>query len=334
MNIGDRVRLLKGTEEGLITRFLDERTVEVTIDDFPIPVLRAEVVVVAGEEARAFGNAPSRPRPAPERMRPAAPTPVRTTGIFLAFVPLNDRQLTLHLVNDTDLTLLFTYGHQTGQQYAGVVGGQLAPHRAQVVEQLATADFDRWPAFVLQAIGHQPGPDALRAPLVRRYQFRGATFFKQLRPAPVLNQQAYLFQADDDRAGAPPPPATDATARPATVDPQQLRERWEAQRHNPPRTPVARPAQVVDLHIERLTARHAQLSSAEKLTLQLEVFTRALDQAVSAGLDEVTFIHGVGGGTLRQRIQKQLGQEPHVAWFEDAQKEKFGYGATKAKIKS
>ncbi|MGB3619406.1 MAG: hypothetical protein WBA12_14915, partial [Catalinimonas sp.] len=110
MNIGDRVRLLKGTEEGILTRFLDERTVEVTVDDFPIPVLRNEVVVVAGEEQRAFGPRRVEPpaRKLTTKVAPRPAVPLREVGVYLAFVPLNDRQLTLHLVNDTDLELLYT----------------------------------------------------------------------------------------------------------------------------------------------------------------------------------------------------------------------------------
>ena len=51
MNIGDRVRLLTGREEGIITRLLNDELVEVAIDnDFTIPVLRREIVVVAAEE--------------------------------------------------------------------------------------------------------------------------------------------------------------------------------------------------------------------------------------------------------------------------------------------
>ncbi|WP_223284595.1 hypothetical protein [Hymenobacter qilianensis] len=57
MNVGDRVRLLTGREEGIVTRLLDNDLVEVAIDnDFTIPVLRREVVVVAAEEHKAFGQ--------------------------------------------------------------------------------------------------------------------------------------------------------------------------------------------------------------------------------------------------------------------------------------
>jgi dsDNA-specific endonuclease/ATPase MutS2 len=50
-------------------------------------------------------------------------------------------------------------------------------------------------------------------------------------------------------------------------------------------------------------------------------------------MDEIIFIHGVGNGTLRNELHKRLSGHKNVKYYEDAQKEKFGYGATKVKIK-
>jgi dsDNA-specific endonuclease/ATPase MutS2 len=69
------------------------------------------------------------------------------------------------------------------------------------------------------------------------------------------------------------------------------------------------------------------------LEIQLAEFEKRLDAAILASADEVTFIHGVGNGTLRHEIQKRLGKHPHVQFFQDAKKERFGYGATSATLK-
>ncbi len=51
MHIGDKVRLLHDKEEGIIRRILDNRLVEVEIDDgFIIPVLKKELVTIASHE--------------------------------------------------------------------------------------------------------------------------------------------------------------------------------------------------------------------------------------------------------------------------------------------
>jgi hypothetical protein len=67
MNIGDRVRLLRGREEGIIVGFGSNNLVEVEIEDgFRIPALRSEVVVVAAEEAQRF----RREEPDPRKIEP------------------------------------------------------------------------------------------------------------------------------------------------------------------------------------------------------------------------------------------------------------------------
>jgi dsDNA-specific endonuclease/ATPase MutS2 len=71
------------------------------------------------------------------------------------------------------------------------------------------------------------------------------------------------------------------------------------------------------------------MSSGEILEQQLFVFNKALDNAIVHGLKEVTFIHGVGQGTLKNRILEEVRSRKEIKYWQDAQKSKFGYGATK-----
>ena len=61
------------------------------------------------------------------------------------------------------------------------------------------------------------------------------------------------------------------------------------------------------------------------LNIQLSEFNTCLESAVISGAEQITFIHGVGNGILRNKIHKILSQYPHIKYFEDAKKEKFGY---------
>ena len=55
MRIGDRVRLLRGTEEGIIVNIKGDKIVEVEIEDgFIIPAMKNEVVVIDKKEAEEF----------------------------------------------------------------------------------------------------------------------------------------------------------------------------------------------------------------------------------------------------------------------------------------
>ena len=62
----------------------------------------------------------------------------------------------------------------------------------------------------------------------------------------------------------------------------------------------------------------------------MALFEKELDSAIMNNCSEITFIHGVGSGKLKYEISKILSKHPHVKYYQDADKQKFGYGATKA----
>src|SRR5690606_21026836 len=99
-------------------------------------------------------------------------------------------------------------------------------------------------------------------------------------------------------------------------------------------TPVktVKPARSIDLHIELLHPDPAKLSNSEKMRIQLETFESNLNQAIASGMDEITFIHGLGNGTLKKEIHKRLSQLGNIKYFQDTQKDQWGYGATLVRI--
>lgn len=327
MNIGDRVRLLHHKEEGVITKILDNQTVEVAIDgDFRIPVLRREVSLISQSEAIAFGKKP-------EETKNAVPTqPVYATqGIFLAFEAFNDRELLLHVINNTDFDLLLTFGHEQSGIYKGVFTGVLRQRSSvKMPDVMLVKDFDRWPIMVFQFMYHREGVHTFQPPLLRRMRFKAATFFRNKENAPILGKHAHLFQVDrDDVSNAP------ATSAPISVDAKSLKENILNPKDKS-KTIISPPQTEIDLHVEKLvtdTLRRARMDAAEILACQLKAFEAAIDNAVANGVTEVTLIHGVGSGTLRDEIHKRLGKNMFVEYYKDARKEKFGYGATTVKLK-
>jgi dsDNA-specific endonuclease/ATPase MutS2 len=115
------------------------------------------------------------------------------------------------------------------------------------------------------------------------------------------------------------------------IDAQQLKESFYKSAEE--KIAVTKPAREIDLHIEKLRDDHEFLNSAEMLKIQLEYFNKALDSAIVHQLPDIVFIHGAGNGTLRHEIQKVLSKHNKVQTFMDANKEKFGYGATRVMLK-
>ncbi|MVN78732.1 DUF2027 domain-containing protein [Hymenobacter sp. HMF4947] len=395
MNVGDRVRLLTGTEEGIITRVLDSELVEVAIDnDFTIPVLLRELVPVAAEEGQAFRRAapePSRPATGSKKnkpqggqskaARPVAPTPAgrpqpagpsaamppkpaaatppppAAKGLYLALVHQAPELLALHLLNNTEVEVVFTYGEERQGKYRALAADKLKAKAASAaLAHLHLKDFEQWPAVVFQLLNFKLNGDAAYDLLTKRQSFKATTFYTSRRPAPVIGKEAYLFQLDEKPAPALNPEklaaaeaAIEAAATPPPVlDSKQANVLQQALGGDKPLTvPAAiaptppKPAEALvapphefDLHIEALRPEGAEgLSNTAMLRQQLDAFEDALSRALATNMHEIIFIHGAGNGTLRKEIHRQLSRNKDIKFFEDAQKEKFGYGATLVRLK-
>ena len=345
MNIGDKVRLLRAKEQGVVSRFLPGDMIEIEIEDgFRIPVMRSELVAVSPLEAerllKTSTYTPQKPTAQP------APAILAHQGIYLAFVPVNDREYTLHLINNTDWEFAYALGEESagptgGAQFRGLHSGLLKPRSQQKMNDLyAHADFENWPTFVVQGLWFRAGKSSLRPPLVKRFKARASTFFKNKVTVPVLNQPGFQTQLDADTPDnlAPSAPSSnragrEAPPKPQTIRPDELKAAMFEPKSAGTGVSVERPSAVVDLHVEALRPDAQNAKPADLLKLQLDTFDKTLENAIASGMSDITFIHGVGSGALRTELHRRLGQHPNVRFFEDAQKQKFGYGATKVTIK-
>lgn len=70
------------------------------------------------------------------------------------------------------------------------------------------------------------------------------------------------------------------------------------------------------------------LKSNEILDYQLNEFEKAYDNALLTNSEILKIIHGIGAGILRNEIHKRLSMKKEVKFFEDADKERFGFGST------
>ncbi|MCC9167233.1 Smr/MutS family protein [Pontibacter harenae] len=317
MNVGDRVRLMSGREEGIVTRILENNIVEVAIDnDFTIPVARREVVVIDAQEAKFMNNEPVATQ-APRKKEPTAPV-LSAKGIYLALVHQSDELLAVTVINNTDYDVLFTSGEERANGYRGLQNDKLAPKATRVITHYHMKDFEKWPSLVIQFLQHRNGAPSLFEPVTKKVQFKAASFYKSRKTVPVLNKEGYVFQID---------------TKPTTVNTDKIIEQLSEAVAQQETFRLQAPEHEVDLHIEKLTEDHSGMSNSAMLKLQLERFQDSLDRAMATNMHEIVFIHGAGNGVLRKEIQKLLSRTPGIKYFEDAKKEKFGYGATLVKLK-
>jgi hypothetical protein len=314
MKIGTKVRFIHTKGEGIIKKILDSGTVEVEIEDgFIIPVLKKEIVVVAQEEAARF----SAPVTNDENVfYPEVKD--KSNGVYLAFAAFNDKIYSLNIINNTSFSVLFTLGEKSDISFSGAGSGVLHPFSLEKIKEFKIADFDNWPEFFVQLLFHKNGPSEFFVPIDKKIKFKASTFYKSKKQAPLIGKEAFLYQLDKD-------------VKP--FNNEEVKQQFFSGGIIAAPPEIARPMQEVDLHIEKINAGYKTLQSGEILKFQLSYFEKQLDNAIASGMDQIIFIHGTGNGILKANIHKKLSTNQFIAYFEDARKEKFGYGATLVKIK-
>jgi hypothetical protein len=315
MNIGDRVRVLHGKEEGVIRKISAGGRIEVEIEDgFVIPVLKSEVVLVAEAEKNHFGETQ---HSSSEFETPLPISAPKDQGLYLAFLPINDQNLSLYLINDSRQAYLAHASEVYGTNHRTLYAGTLGAGEAKKIDDRLLQELDEWPAFLLRFIAIQPKLEKAIPAFERQFKLKATQFFKHLSKAPLLGKNTYLF-------------ALAQTTK--ELDIRGLNAELNQLSSAPQPTKVQAPPSSIDLHIEAIHPKPDSLSNSEKLRIQLEVFEKNLNQAIAAGMDQITFIHGIGNGVLRKEIHKRLSQIGNISYFQDTQKDQWGYGATLVKI--
>ena len=313
MNIGDKVRLLHGNEEGVITKISGSK-VEIEIEDgFKIPALKNEVVVISASERILFGEKEAEIPVISEKQQAVSS---KDSGVFLSYIPLNDQAHAVYISNNSSKNYLVVVSEVFGSNSQTIVADTLLPSKSHKITEKIIRDFEEWPHLMVQLITINKKIEKTEPIVSKTYKFKASAFFKSKGVAPVLNKTGYVFNVTEQ-------------AKPLDIQSLNL----ELQTLQPKAAPsFPRPPKEVDLHIEKLTKDYDLMSNSEMLKLQLEVFEKNLNYAIAGGMDEISFIHGIGNGVLRKEIHRYLSQLPNIKYFKDTQKSPFGYGATLVRI--
>lgn len=315
MNIGDKVRLLRSNEEGRIVGFKEKNLVEIEIEDgFVIPALKDDVVVVSREESEYFGG--TKPEGAPVSA-PVQKDKNALQGIFLGFIPVNENDMSLYIFNFTEKDVVFNVSERYGGNSKSYAHGTAVAGNNSFITYLKLNNFEKWPEMLVQVIFINSRLEEQTPAIESIIRIKAKSFFHAKRTIPKINKEGYLIEVK----GRPQPP----------VNTQELKTHIEERQGS---APVAAKNQkkgehlTVDLHVEKLTDLPGALNPEEIVEFQLKTFEKELDNAIASGAESIKFIHGIGNGILRLRIHKFLSKSAHIRYFEDADKGRFGYGAT------
>lgn len=316
MNIGDRVRLLHGNEEGVITKVSPGGRVEIEIEDgFRIPAMKNEVVVISSIEKQYFGEEKEGVKDSFRAVSSEAKGG-DNKAVFIAYIPLNDKDHSIYLCNNSDRDYIAMVSEVYGENSQTILAERLNTKTSKKIGEKSIHNFEEWPVTLLQFFPIHRKIEKTEKSFERKLKFKASVFFKSKGIAPILEKNGYIFKLSENIRD---------------IDIKQLNEELNAGKSlSIPE--FERPPKEIDLHIEKLTKDYPFMSNSEMLKMQMETFEKNLNYAIASGMDEITFIHGIGNGVLKKEIHKYLSHLGNIKYFQDTQKSRFGYGATLVRI--
>ncbi|MEM6348132.1 MAG: Smr/MutS family protein [Bacteroidota bacterium] len=319
--IGQRVRLLHASGEGVIVNLIDKKTVEVDMgDDFPVDVSVDEIIPI--DRAEAFYLGDEEKTPEPEKKTNSLKT-TGTLGISLIELSLvvykyEDEDLyEVLLINPEPVTMAFTCYGRTKNAYQGLETGLLETGEYAKIASFSRNELDKHKSFYVQTLSFRPGKGHPHAPFVQELPWNRSHLQKPSRYLSAINQSGWVFNLRQDVLKR---------------DVQQIPES-EFIRIKEIEAPTPRLDVEVDLHIEALVSKPHQLAPSEMLSIQQKRIEKALNDAVIERHASLVLIHGVGEGKLRKVVQAAVKEAPHVLSYAPADPKRYGNGATKVIFK-
>ncbi len=327
-SLGDAVFLKPTAAEGIITDFISKTIYEVEVEGTRFPVFADEL---EHPYLRRFTAARPVQKPPAEAPIPATETRkiVRAPqGCSLAFLPewktvLGQDELELvkiHLLNETPDSLRFHYELRTaGRLEIFSLTGTIPPFGNVFLhhipwEQMAAQPRFHWelqPTFQGRTGPSQSGTVHLRPrQLIQRLQHldeTGAPLFSELLV------DGFLTVAEPLKL-----PTHFVLSGASLIMPQ-------------PAAPTVAP--YLDLHANVLIGDTGGMQPSEIFRIQLDAVQDYLQMALSHGLYEVLIVHGVGTGSLRRAVQELAGSNRGVKKLIEEWHPRWGFGATKVKLK-
>lgn len=336
LNKGDKVRFLNEKGEGIISR-VDKKYAHVLVTEgFEIPVLPSEIVVV--EKAGAV----TKTIPAhnssfqvnynyAEREDDDFTTGEEhekakeglTSELFLAFVKQESR-IELYLINTGDYYVYYHVAAVHTQGMSFVDAGKLEPGMQALLDEKEQGRAEEWGDLRVNGMEFHPLQNEVipvvekkihvGSRLILNDVFKSSDFFDE--PAVVLNLH------DKNPQIAIPKIETGNLLAEKEAEDEDKSQRFKKR---PEKETVE-----VDLHIEKLIDNFKGMSNHEMLTFQMNHFRKELENALKNKdrISRIVFIHGIGNGTLKLQLRKQLDDMYSFLYYQDASFAEYGFGAT------
>lgn len=322
--IGEKVRYLDEVGEATIVHVIDAKTAIVE-DEYglkhPYPLSK----LVPAER----DHVPAQPQPQfkqPERPKPKpAPKPASTAALLpelaLVFASTNSSKpesgdLDLLMINGSGHHLLVNVAAKEGDEWFSLFHGMILPKTDQSIQSLRRQDIGTVSNLKVDIIFFGTTGYVAREPISCLTKVKVTRFVK---PGNYLiyegiENPSICFPIENEKAVAVP------------SFPKIPQSGKQVQK---PSLPTIE--EEVDLHLEAiLGSEPIGMPDHEKFLTQMRHFERKLNHALTHSYVQITFIHGVGSGKLKEAIRQELAE--YGLGFEEGPFHRYGVGATVVRL--
>jgi hypothetical protein len=328
-SIGDIVLLKRTGEEGRVVDFVNKEMIEVEVGGTHFPVFLDEV---DHPYLKWFTDKKKAAPPAPRRnVEDLLPEPKArnighdvASGFHLSFLPVfrfdefEDvvDKLKAYFINQTPYQLFLQYEclNQSGTLFTHKT--ELQPFSHFYLHDIPFMEMHDQPRF--SYIIEEKQAKEQQARLSDTLRIRPKKLFEYISRIQRENHPMFHIRLAED---FPLPPDPFGSQKAVTESIGSIVTALKTERKEKPRPEI-------DLHIEELVANTKGLSNFEMLTIQMEAFEDALNEAIRNHQQSLVVIHGVGKGRLKEEIHNMLRDIPEVEFFQHDWSPRYGYGAT------
>jgi len=249
--------------------------------------------------------------------------------ILLGFVPESpgpvfSSVLSCYLINDSAYMAYYRLGTRQGGAFFHLASGMLEPETKTYITGFDQTSVSKISDIHVQLMLVSEGKYERKEVIDELVNLNLVNFSKEsyYRSNDYFESKALLFNVKSSK----PQLAPDESIVPAEA--REEKQRADSRESKTVKREPSPDTLEIDLHMDELTQQNTQLAPSAILALQMSRFHSALEEAISKKIRRLVIIHGLGQGTLKMQIRKELQEKYPQYIFQDASFREYGFGAT------
>lgn len=329
--IGDKIIVLVTDEEGTVADILNDDMLLVEVRGVRFPVYTDQVDF---PYYRMFTKGPKKtalPKTYIDNIKREKSTSriaPKGQGVGLCFFPVYDKdvfeddivdKIKVYLVNDNPEGYRFTYNLNYGGNPAFELESEIGPGADFYLQDIPFDEVSNNPRFEFEFSLSRPNKK--KAPAFEtQLKLKGKQIFKKIEELQLNHDASFSFNLFTQYPDKVREDRVDLTK--LNLAGFRVYDVGEARDYLPPARTV------IDLHIQRLSDKPDKLKPDQILDMQMREFEKYFDLALAHKQPQLTVIHGIGEGILRNSIHLFLKNRKEVKQFINQYDPRYGYGAT------